>query len=102
LQGNVPNDRIKRTVHSLHVLIRDLDPKLVLDLIQQLGEIKIRIDIAGIVLRSNALPAIAELLNVDPPNPDRDILGDTATAVAFLIEGLIFQLRSFEQLSFKA
>jgi len=58
LQGSVPNNRIERPVHLLHILIRDFDPKLVLDLVEQFGEIKIGIGIAKGVIRSNTLPAI--------------------------------------------
>ena len=64
-RGDIPNDLIERPLHFLHVFNWNFDPKLVLDLRRQLGEIKIGIGITGIVPRSHTLPAIAELLNVD-------------------------------------
>jgi hypothetical protein len=94
LQSDIPNDRVKSTDQSLHVLIWDFDPKLILDLIHQLGEIKIGIGIAGIVPRSHTPPTIAKLHNVDIPNPDGDVLGDTAVGVVSLIEGLVVELRA--------
>jgi hypothetical protein len=42
------------------------------------------------------------LLNIDPPNPDGDVGGDAAAAVASLIEGLVVQFRACRQFSFKA
>jgi hypothetical protein len=102
VQSNVLDDRIKSLLHLPQVLIRDTERKLVLDLVQQLGEIEIRIGIAGIVFRSYDLPALAKLLNVDLANPDGNVLRDTTTGAVSLIEGLIAKLRSVDQIYLKA
>jgi len=86
LQGDVQDDRIERPVHLLHVLQRNLDPKLVFDLVEQFSQIKDGLGFANIVTWPHSLPAIAELLNVDLPNAAGDVLGYAAAAVASLVE----------------
>ena len=38
--GNVPNDRIERSVHPFHIVIRDFDPKLVFDLVEKFSQVR--------------------------------------------------------------
>jgi hypothetical protein len=102
MRGDVPNDRIERTVHRLQNHARDLDPELVFDLVEQFGEVEVGTDLANIVSRSHTPPAIAEWFNVDLPNPDWDVLGDSAVGVMSLIKGSVVQLRSVNQFSVKA
>ena len=98
LRGNVPDDRIKGPVHPFHVHIRDLDPELILDLVEQFGEGEVGIGLANIVILSHTHPAGTELLNIDLANPDGDVLGDATAAVMSLVEGSIVQLRLTRQL----
>jgi hypothetical protein len=83
--GNVPNDLIERPVHLLQVIVRDFDPKLVLDLVEQFSQFDAWDGIAHIVRWPHALPP----LDVDIPNPDGNLRGDYAAAVVRLIEGLV-------------
>jgi hypothetical protein len=102
LRGDVSNDLIEHSFHYLHVLNWIFDPKLILDLIEHLDEVNVGTDLANMISRSHTPPAIAELLNVDLPNLDVDVLGDTAVGVMSLIEGSVVQLRSVDQFSLKA
>jgi len=94
LHGNVADDRNERPVQLPHLVPRNLDPKIVFDLVEQFGQVKVGIRFANVVIWSHTFPAITELFNVHLPNPDRDVLGDATAAVASLVEGLIVQLRS--------
>lgn len=102
LRGNVPNNRIECPIHLFHILAKDSDPKLVFDLIEQLSQVKVGIRLTNIVIRSHTLPAIAKLLNASLANPEWDVLGDTTAAVMSIVEGLIVQLRSANQLTLNA
>ena len=85
--GNVSNDRIERSVHPFHILIRHFDSKLVLDLVEQFSQVKVGIRLANIVIRSHTLPAITELFNADLANPDWDVLGEATAVVPSPVEG---------------
>jgi hypothetical protein len=102
LRGNEPNDRIERSVHLPHLLIRDFDPKFVLDLVEQFSQVKVGIGFANVVIWPHSLPAIAQLFNKNLPNPDRDVLGDATAAVMSLVEGLIVQSRAIRQFLLEA
>jgi hypothetical protein len=92
LRGDIPNHLIERPAHLLRLLPRNLYPEPILDLIEHLGEVNVGIDFAGVVLRSNTSPAIAELLNLDLANADRNVLGYAAVGVVSLIESSIVRL----------